>query len=252
MIEFDKVIQPHWTPCEPIQSLYLIKKVFHSGTTCQSGRWCIDWISAPIWPLCQVALCSVQHAQPYKTTLRQLFGPSGKESDPLSEVERIKERVNLIASDSLGPIVPCIQGNGIQTPYLWPQSGNLLLEEVISVSQSLVFLTTGCFLPIVSSCISTYRMCLQRMGWSTGWESFWKPARRKLEDKRSSSRYYSQPWVKQLPRVEEDHKECTWNQASKRDLFASAEGVVEVAAGTSAFIQHHALPPPGILNRFGW
>lgn len=39
-----------------------------------------------------------------------MSGPSGKKSDPLSEVEEIKGMVNLIISDSLGPIVSYVQG----------------------------------------------------------------------------------------------------------------------------------------------
>lgn len=152
-------------------------------------------LDLPLSSLWQAALCSVQPVPPYKATVRQQ-SDSTKEIRPLSEVEGIEESVNLIASDISGPMRPHAQGNGVPNYCLWLHSSNLLLKEVISVFKSLVFLTAGCFSPIVSSCSSTYRMCPQRLGWSMGWESFWKPARRKLEDKRSSSRYYLQSWVK--------------------------------------------------------
>lgn len=78
-----------------------------------------------------------------------LSGPSGKKSYPLSGAEETKGRMNLIASDSLDPMYHMFRVTGIQTTWFWPQSSNLLHKEVISVSQSLMFLTTGCFLPVV-------------------------------------------------------------------------------------------------------
>lgn len=171
MIGFGKVIQPHRSPCEAVQGLYLIRRVSHSGTTCQSGECCTHWISL-LGPLCQAALCNIQPVLPHKATLRQLSDPSGKKSDHLSEVEGIKDRVNQLHQTSSAPSCRAFKVTGIQTTCLWLQSSNLLLKEVISVFQSLVFLTTGCFLPIVSPCSSTCRMCPQRMGWIMGWESF--------------------------------------------------------------------------------
>lgn len=124
--------------------------------------------------------------------------PFRKEIRPLSEVEEIKGKESLIASDGLAPSYQTFRVTGIQTTCFWPQSSNLLCKEVVSICQSLVFLTTGCFLPIVLAVVLLTECACK--GWAEAWagESFWKPARRNLGDKRSSNRYYLQPWVKQL------------------------------------------------------
>ena len=107
-----------WVCSEPLFSI----ASFHSGTTSEG---CTDW--GPYWPLHQAALCSIQPVPPYKATLRQLSDPSGKKIRPFVWSWRIKERVNLIASDILGPTVPCVQGNW-DPNHLGLESRNLLLK----------------------------------------------------------------------------------------------------------------------------